>query len=67
MQIKEEVLNIEYHKVRLMIKSLNLSKTIRLAALKCGISVKCFYNYMKLYNIHQRGDVWVSNQLTNIK
>jgi len=67
MHSSDEILNIEYHKVRLMIKSLNLSNTIKSAATKCGISVKCFYNYMKLYNIHQRGDSWVSNQLTNIK
>lgn len=67
MQLREEILNIEYHKVRLMIKSLNLSNSVKSAAIKCGVSPKCFYNYMNNYNIQKRGDVWVSNQLTNNK
>jgi hypothetical protein len=64
--MNNEILNIEYHKVRLIILSLNSSKTVRIAAMKCGISVKCLYNYIKIYNIHQDGKRWVSNQLMSI-
>jgi hypothetical protein len=66
-QPQEEILNIMYHRVRLMIKSLNLSKTIKEATGKCGISKKCFYNYMRDYNIEKRGNVWTSNQLIHFK
>jgi hypothetical protein len=64
--MNEEILNIEYHKVRLIILSLNTSKTARIAAMKCGISTKCLYNYIKIYNIHQDGKRWISNQLMSI-
>ena len=43
----EEILNIEYHQVRLMIKSLNGSKTIKEASHKCGISRKTMSRRMK--------------------
>ncbi len=67
MQMQEEILNIEYHKVRLMVKSLNLSHSIKSAATKCGLSTKCFYNYMKTYDISKKGQYWSSNQLKNTK
>lgn len=63
MNIGDEILNIEYHKVRLMIKSLNLSKTIKIAAMNCGISTKSLHIYINNYDIHKHKGVWISNQL----
>ena len=46
-----EILNIEYHKIRLIVKSLNTTSSSKEAAEKCGISKKTMYNYIKQYNI----------------
>ncbi|MGN6417769.1 MAG: helix-turn-helix domain-containing protein [Pseudobacter sp.] len=52
-----EILNIEYHTVRLMVKALNSSKTKVAAAEKLGISDRTLYNLMENYNIHREGGV----------
>ena len=65
--LEDEILNIMYHRVRLMIKSLNLSKTMKEAATRCGIPKRTFYGYMKDYNIEKKEKVWSSNQLINLK
>ena len=46
-----EILNIEYHKIRLVVKSLNSSYSTKEAAKKCGISEKTMRNYIKQYDI----------------
>ena len=60
--MEQEILNIEYHKVRLMVKSLNLYNNCKEASYQCGVSTKCFYNYMKLYNIKKEGTQWVAQR-----
>ena len=47
----EEILNIQHHTVRLILKSLNCSKTLQEAAQKCGLNKKSLYNYRRDNNI----------------
>jgi transposase-like protein len=47
----EENLNLDYHRARLIIKSLNTSKTIKEAAEKCGLTKRTFHTWRKNYNI----------------
>ena len=47
----EEILNMDYHRSRLIIKSLNTSKTIKEAAQKCGLTPKTLHTWRKNYNI----------------
>lgn len=49
--MNEEILNLDYHRSRLIIKSLNTSKTIKQAAEKCGISCKSLHTWRKNYSI----------------
>jgi hypothetical protein len=46
-----ENLNIDYHRLRLILKSLNTSNTIQIASDKCGISKRTMFNDMNRYNI----------------
>jgi transposase len=46
-----EILNIEFHTIRLVVKSLNCTKNSKEAAEKLGISKKTLYNYMRQYDI----------------
>jgi hypothetical protein len=46
-----EILNLEYNKKKLILKALNNSRTKRLAYVRLGITEKCLYNYIKIYNI----------------
>lgn len=43
----EEILDIRQNKIRLIIKSLNLSKTVKDAAKKCGLSDRTLQRYMR--------------------
>jgi hypothetical protein len=43
----DEVLNIKENKVRLIIKSLNSSDSIKDASMKCGISERTLFRYMR--------------------
>ena len=47
----QEILNIEYHKKRLVLKALNLVSTMPYAASKLGISLRTLYRIMDDYNI----------------
>ena len=47
----DENLNIHYHRIRLILKSLNCSKNIKDASKKCGLTNRTFYRYMKDNNI----------------
>ncbi len=47
----EEVLNMDYHRCRLILKSLNSSKTIKEAAQKCGLSKRTMQTWRKNYDI----------------
>lgn len=47
----EEILNLHLNKVRLIIKSLNNSKTVKEAAEKCGLADRTLYRYMKRQGI----------------
>lgn len=67
MQLGSEILNIEYHKVRLVVTALSISDTMDVAADKCGLSKKSIYNYIKKYNIEKKGNLWYSNQLNMLK
>lgn len=49
----EETLNMDYHRSRLIMKSLNTSKTIKEAAQKCGLTMRTLYTWRKNYNIHK--------------
>jgi len=49
--IMDEILNIDYHRFRLVLKSLNSSATIAIAADKCGVNKRTMFNYMKQYSI----------------
>jgi len=60
--MEQEILNIEYHKVRLMVKSLNLYNNCAEASYQCGVSKKCLYNYMRIYDIKKEGNNWVSKK-----
>ena len=52
----EEILNIDYHRCRLILKSLNTSKTIRQAAVKCGLSKNTMLIWRKNYSIVKNKD-----------
>ncbi len=49
--MEQEILNIEYHKKRLVLKALNLVSSMPYAASKLGISVRNLYRLMDDYNI----------------
>jgi hypothetical protein len=51
-----ETLNIDYHRCRLILKSLNTSKTMKEASLKCGISVRTMRLWCFNYNIIKTKD-----------
>lgn len=48
-----EILNLDYHRARLIIKSLNTSKTIKEAAEKCGLTPRTLHTWRKNYNIRK--------------
>lgn len=52
----EEILNVDYHRARLMLISLNTSKTIKEASKKCGITVRTMHLWKKNYNIKKTKD-----------
>jgi hypothetical protein len=52
----DEILNVDYHRCRLMLKSLNTSKTIKEAADKCGLSKRTMQTWRKNYNIVKNKD-----------
>lgn len=54
----EEMLNIHYHKTRLIIKSLNKSNNFKQAAELCGIHKKTLYNWIKIYEIKKIKNEW---------
>jgi hypothetical protein len=51
-----ETLNMDYHRCRLILKSLNTSKTMKEASLKCGISVRTMRIWCFNYNIIKTKD-----------
>jgi hypothetical protein len=57
MEFNNQDLNIDYHRQRLILKSLNTSDTILIASERCGISRKTMFNDMNRYNI-----VWDRNK-----
>lgn len=46
-----EILNIEYHTIRLMVKALNKHKTIAKAAKALGMAERLVYNKKQVYDI----------------
>jgi uncharacterized protein YjcR len=52
----EEILNVDYHRCRLILKSLNTSKTIKEASEKCGISTKTMHIWKQNYGIKKTKD-----------
>jgi hypothetical protein len=52
----EEILNIEYHTKRLVLKALNQEETIETAATKLNISVRTLHRYKVVWNIQLVGD-----------
>ncbi len=52
----EEILNLDYNRCRLILKSLNTSKTINEAAIKCGLSKRTMITWKKNYNIVKNKD-----------
>ena len=60
--MEQEILNIEYHRVRLIVKSLNLSRDKRDAAQKCGLSVKSLYQYIRIYDIVKENKNWIQRR-----
>ena len=55
----EEVLNIDYHKARLIIKSLNKSNNFIEAAKRGGIHKRTLYNWIKIYEIKKIKNEWI--------
>jgi transposase len=55
----EEVLNIDYHKARLIIKSLNKSNNFKDAAKLCGIHKRTLYNWIRIYEIKKIKNEWI--------
>lgn len=51
----EEILNVDYHRARLMLISLNTSKTIKEASEKCGITVRTMHLWKRNYGIRKIG------------
>jgi transposase-like protein len=51
-----EILNMDYHRCRLILKSLNSSKTIKEAADKCGLNKRTMHTWRKNYNIIKNKD-----------
>jgi hypothetical protein len=52
----EEILNIEYHTKRLVLKALNQEATIEAAATKLNISVRTLHRYKVQFKIYWMGD-----------
>lgn len=48
-----EILNLDYHRARLIIKSLNTSNTLKEAAEKCGLTPRTLLTWRKNYNIRK--------------
>lgn len=48
-----EILNVDYHRFRLIMKSLNTSKTMKEASEKCGITVRTMQTWKRNYNIYR--------------
>lgn len=48
---KNEILNIEWHSTRLIVKALNKLSTIEKAAEELGISPRNIHRLMKIYDI----------------
>lgn len=59
-KMREEILNIHHHRIRLMITSLNSSKTLKDAAEKCGIHERTMRNFKRNYNIKKVDGVYRS-------
>lgn len=49
----EEILNIEYHRIRLTVKSLNKFPTKIAAAKALGIAERTMYRDINRFNIHE--------------
>jgi hypothetical protein len=46
-----EILNIEYHTIRLIVKALNRCKTMEEAAAELGVHSRSLYSYKRIYGI----------------
>jgi transcriptional regulator with PAS, ATPase and Fis domain len=57
----EEILNIDYHNKRLMIKALNKHPTVALAAKELGMSERNLYRWMDEYKV-VRVQLYVINE-----
>ena len=51
----EEILNVDYHRARLILISLNTSKTIKEASEKCGITVRTMHLWKRNYGLRKTG------------
>lgn len=60
--MKGEILNIEFHVRRLLIKALNSSKTESQAASKLEVSKRTLWRYKKQYCIVKEGKRFVEKQ-----
>jgi hypothetical protein len=49
----DEILNVDYHRRRLLTISLNVSKTHEEAAKKCGITKRTLFIWKRNYNIRK--------------
>jgi transposase-like protein len=49
----DEILNVDFHRRRLLLKSLNISKTYEEAAKRCGIAKRTLFLWKRNYNIRK--------------
>lgn len=56
----EEILNINYHKQRLLVKALNCSPTITAAAKKLQVPLRTVYNLIEEFRVDRKEGVYVS-------
>lgn len=58
----DEILNVDFHRRRLLLKSLNISKTHEEAAKRCGITKRTLFIWKRNYNIKKsKGGKYVIN------
>lgn len=67
--MSEEILNIEYHVKRMIVKALNNTQTHEDAALLLGITVRTLYRYKAQYNVFydkRSNDYFLRESLTTV-
>lgn len=58
--MQDEILNIDFHVRRLLLKALNICRTRTEAATALGISTKTLQNKMDVYEVEKENGIYIS-------